>query len=133
MGMMTLIATLTFLVIALNLGGQAYPWNSSIIIGMFCAAAASFLAFVVAENFAQLPVAPMYLFVQWEWRNVPLIIGASYLPQSFLVPLLTVCYISHTLHVVFPSFRHGMFDHRAISYHTLISKLWNQTFYLPSM
>ncbi|KAF5383203.1 hypothetical protein D9615_004935 [Tricholomella constricta] len=73
-GMATLIATLTFIVVALNLGGQSLPWKSPTIVGMFCAAAVSFAAFVLAENYAAQPVAPMNLFVQWRWRNVPLII-----------------------------------------------------------
>lgn len=75
MGMTMLVSTLTFLVIGLNLGGQAFAWNSPTIIGMFCAAGVSFIAFVVAENYATLPVAPMNLFVEWQWRNVPIIVG----------------------------------------------------------
>ncbi|KAG5642470.1 hypothetical protein DXG03_002748 [Asterophora parasitica] len=73
-GMATLIATLTFLVVALNLGGQSLPWGSPTIIGMFVAAAGSFALFVLAEKYAKSPVAPLGLFVQWRWRNVPLII-----------------------------------------------------------
>ncbi|GLB39226.1 putative MFS general substrate transporter [Lyophyllum shimeji] len=73
-GMTTLISTLTFLVVALNLGGQSMPWNSATVISMFCAAAASFVAFIVVENYARKPIAPMRLFVQWRWRNVPLAI-----------------------------------------------------------
>jgi Fungal trichothecene efflux pump (TRI12) len=74
-GMIMLMSTLSFLIVALNLGGQAFAWNSPVIIGMFCAAVVSFIAFVVAENYAKMPVAPLALFVQWQWRNVPLILG----------------------------------------------------------
>ncbi|KAF8067909.1 major facilitator superfamily domain-containing protein [Lyophyllum atratum] len=41
---------------------------------MFCAAAVSFGLFIVAENYASKPIAPMRLFVRWRWRNVPLAI-----------------------------------------------------------
>jgi hypothetical protein len=73
--MIMLIFTLSFLIIALNLGGQAFVWNSPMIIGMFCVAGVSFVAFVIAEKYAKMPVAPLRLFVQWQWRNVPLILG----------------------------------------------------------
>lgn len=75
MGMTMLIGTLSFLVIGLNSGGQVAPWNSPMIIGMFTAAAASFVLFVIAEKYAKLPVAPLGLFVQWKWRNVPIMMG----------------------------------------------------------
>lgn len=82
--MTMLISTLTFLVIALNSGGQAFPWDSPTVIGMFCAAAVSIIAFIIAENHAHLPVAPMGLFVQWQWRNVPIIIG-TWSSQSIVI------------------------------------------------
>jgi hypothetical protein len=58
-----MIILISTLVVALNLGGQAFAWNSPTIIGMFCAAAVSFVAFVIAENYAKMPVAPLTLFV----------------------------------------------------------------------
>lgn len=67
-GMAMLVSTLTFLVVALNLGGQELPWKSPTIIGLFCAAGGSFISFVVAENYAKEPVAPIKLFVCWRWR-----------------------------------------------------------------
>ncbi|KAG5637006.1 hypothetical protein H0H81_006150 [Sphagnurus paluster] len=73
-GMLTLIATLAFLVVALNLGGQSLPWGSPTIIGMFVAAGVSFVLFIVVERYSVQPVAPLGLFVSWRWRNVPLII-----------------------------------------------------------
>ena len=74
-GMILLMSTLAFLIVALNMSGQAMPWSSPAIIGMFCASAVSFFGFIVAENYAKLPIAPMRLFVRWKWRNVPLMLG----------------------------------------------------------
>jgi hypothetical protein len=74
-GMAMLVSTLSFLVISFNLGGQAFAWDSPPIIGMFCAVAVSFVVFVISEKNAKMPVAPLRLFIQWQWRNVPLILG----------------------------------------------------------
>jgi len=73
--MVTLVATLAFLVVGLNVGGQSKPWNSPFVIGMFCAAGVSFILFILAESRAKEPIAPPNLFVQWKSRNVPLVIG----------------------------------------------------------
>lgn len=75
MGMIMLTASLTFLVVGLNLGGQSLPWNSPTVIAMLVAAVITFLLFVIAEKIAELPVAPPKLFMHWRWRNVPIIIG----------------------------------------------------------
>jgi hypothetical protein len=55
-----MIILISTLVVALNLGGQAFAWNSPTIIGMFCAATVSFVAFVIAEKYAKMPVAPLF-------------------------------------------------------------------------
>ncbi|KAJ7584656.1 major facilitator superfamily domain-containing protein [Mycena floridula] len=73
--MFFLVASLSFLVVALNLGGQSIPWSSPSIIGILCAAVVSLVAFVIAEFYAELPVAPVNLFSQWKWRNVPIMLG----------------------------------------------------------
>lgn len=86
-----MISMLTFIVIALNLGGQAFPWNSPTIIGMFCAAGVSFVGFIVIENYAKEPIAPMNLFTQWRWRNVPLMMGELILCLVSVVILRMVC------------------------------------------
>lgn len=75
LGMLMIVLSLSFVIVSLNLGGQTLPWNAPTIIGCFSASFVSFVAFVVVENFAELPVAPMHLFVQWRWRNVPIMIG----------------------------------------------------------
>lgn len=72
LGMSSLIASLTLLIVALNIGGDAYPWASKIIIGLFVGSGCAFCSFVAAENFATFPVVPMGLFASLKWRNVPI-------------------------------------------------------------
>ncbi|KAK7464902.1 hypothetical protein VKT23_006111 [Stygiomarasmius scandens] len=71
-GMLMLMACLSFIVVSLNSGGQEMPWHSPTIIGLLVAAGVSWVGFWVAEKHAKMPVAPVKLFVRWEWRNVPL-------------------------------------------------------------
>ncbi|KAK0440423.1 major facilitator superfamily domain-containing protein [Desarmillaria tabescens] len=52
------------------MGGQDLPWNSSVVIGCFAGAGASFLAFIAVETKAEMPVVPVELFSTWKWRNV---------------------------------------------------------------
>lgn len=73
-----LVACLSFIVVALNLGGTAFAWNSPTLIAMFTASGVSFALFIVAEKYAALPIAPLYLFSQWEWRNVPIMTSTFY-------------------------------------------------------
>ncbi|KAJ3971810.1 major facilitator superfamily domain-containing protein [Lentinula raphanica] len=73
LGMFTLVSCLSFLVVALNSGGQTAPWGSSLIVGMLCALGVSGIAFCVVEGkYAKMPIAPGRLFVRWDWRNVPI-------------------------------------------------------------
>ncbi|KAI0339236.1 hypothetical protein BDW22DRAFT_1336511 [Trametopsis cervina] len=60
------------LIVALNLGGDAYAWSSPVIIGLFSGAGVAFIAFIVAENYATNPVVPLGLYVKWASRNVPI-------------------------------------------------------------
>ncbi|RJO79391.1 MFS transporter [Nocardia panacis] len=55
------IAT-TCLILALEWGGQEYPWGSATIIGLFVAAVVLFAAFVAVELRAEEPMLPMGLF-----------------------------------------------------------------------
>ncbi|KAG7092115.1 hypothetical protein E1B28_008489 [Marasmius oreades] len=71
-GMFLLVSALSFIIIALNSGGQTASWGSPMVIGLMCAAGLSFFLFWIAEKYAQMPVAPTRLFTKWEWRNIPL-------------------------------------------------------------
>ncbi|KAK0197987.1 major facilitator superfamily domain-containing protein [Armillaria mellea] len=77
-GMLLIVVCLSCLVVALNMGGQDLPWNSSVVIGCFTGAAASFLAFIVVETKAEMPVLPVELFSTWKWRNVSLMTGTDF-------------------------------------------------------
>ncbi|THU96665.1 MFS general substrate transporter [Dendrothele bispora CBS 962.96] len=68
------MACLSFIVVSLNSGGQETSWGSPELIGLLIAAGISWIGFWVAEKYATMPIAPMKLFVKWEWRNVPLMI-----------------------------------------------------------
>lgn len=78
MGMTLLILALTLLIVALNLGGEARPWKSPTIIGLFAGAGGAFSAFLFVERSAAYPVVPLGLFSSVQWRNVPIIAGTSY-------------------------------------------------------
>ncbi|KAF9254970.1 MFS general substrate transporter [Marasmius fiardii PR-910] len=71
-GMFLLVSALSFIIIALNSGGQTASWDSPMVIGLIAASGVSFILFWIAEKYAKMPVAPTRLFVKWEWRNVPL-------------------------------------------------------------
>jgi len=72
-GITLLIAFLSMLIVALNVGGQSSPWDSPLVIGMFVGSGVSFVLFVIVEDrWAKNPIAPMQLFKRWKWRNVPL-------------------------------------------------------------
>ncbi|KIP03645.1 hypothetical protein PHLGIDRAFT_110595 [Phlebiopsis gigantea 11061_1 CR5-6] len=92
-GMTFLVVWITLLIVALNLGGDAYAWNSPVIIGLLAGTGTSFIAFLVAENKASHPVVPMGLFASWKYRNVPIITVARTLlffhlfASTFYIPV----------------------------------------------
>ncbi|KAH8810501.1 major facilitator superfamily domain-containing protein [Flagelloscypha sp. PMI_526] len=73
-GMILLVSWLSFVVIILNLGGQVLPWTHPTLIGLYVGTGVGFILFIVAEYYAELPVAPLKLFTNWEWRNVPIML-----------------------------------------------------------
>lgn len=87
-GMSFLVIWLTLLIVALNLGGDAYAWNSPVIIGLLAGTGASFIAFLVAENKASHPVVPMGFFASWKYRNIPIITGKSTIPSLSVLRLI---------------------------------------------
>lgn len=76
-GMSLLVAFLALLITVLNLGGQAFPWSSPIIVELICTCCMSLLVFALVERNAEMPVAPASLFTTWKWRNVPIVMGES--------------------------------------------------------
>jgi hypothetical protein len=74
-GMAMLVSCLSFLIVGLNMGGQPLSWSSPTILGFFAASSVSLVLFIIAEHHAELPVVPLYVFTQWKWRNVPIIMS----------------------------------------------------------
>ncbi|THH28783.1 hypothetical protein EUX98_g5404 [Antrodiella citrinella] len=66
LGMFMLIANLTLLIVALNLGGDSYAWSSLTVIGLLVASCVSLAAFIYAESLATNLVIPLRLFVKME-------------------------------------------------------------------
>ena len=61
-GIITLVAGIVSLLLALSFGGKEYEWASGQIIGLFVAAVVCFIGFVIAESKAKDPVIPLSLF-----------------------------------------------------------------------
>ncbi|SJL03102.1 uncharacterized protein ARMOST_06448 [Armillaria ostoyae] len=97
-GMLLIVVSLSCLVVALNMGGQDLPWNSSVVIGCFAGAGASFLAFIVVETKAEMPVLPVELFSTWKWRNVSIMTAVRTL--SFFHIFALVFYLPVFLQVI---------------------------------
>ncbi|KAG0371481.1 hypothetical protein BGX24_001612 [Mortierella sp. AD032] len=63
LGAITLVIGLTLVLLALNWGGSTHPWNSGIIIGLFCAGFAVLFVFCLIEwKQAAEPIIPFRLF-----------------------------------------------------------------------
>ncbi|KAK0245282.1 major facilitator superfamily domain-containing protein [Armillaria nabsnona] len=97
-GMLLIVVSLSCLVVALNMGGQDLPWNSSVVIGCFAGAGASFLAFIAVETKAEMPVLPVELFSTWKWRNVSIMTAVRTL--SFFHIFALVFYLPVFLQVI---------------------------------
>ncbi|KAK0475074.1 hypothetical protein IW261DRAFT_1340957 [Armillaria novae-zelandiae] len=80
------------------MGGQDLPWSSSVVIGCFAGAGASFLAFIIVERKAEMPVLPVELFSTWKWRNVSIMTAVRTL--SFFHIFALVFYLPVFLQVI---------------------------------
>lgn len=76
--MFFVVSFLCLLLSALNLGGQVFAWNSSTAIGLLVASIFALAGFIISEAYAALPIAPLHLFVEWKWRNVPIMLRTSF-------------------------------------------------------
>jgi EmrB/QacA subfamily drug resistance transporter len=63
-GAATLVGAVVSMMFALELGGDQYAWDSSVIIGLFVAAAVLLVGFVKAETRAQAPIISFGMFRQ---------------------------------------------------------------------
>ncbi|MET9435113.1 MFS transporter [Streptomyces sp. NPDC006551] len=62
LGAILLAAASTCVVLLTSWGGTEYAWNSRVVIGLGCGAAASTLLFLIVEHFAPEPLIPLRLF-----------------------------------------------------------------------
>jgi len=91
-GTFTIIASLVSLLLALNWGGQKYPWKSPIILILFTVGLILLITYIVIEfKFAKEPITPPGLF---KYRNVTapsltsFFNGAAFLTAVNTLPLL---------------------------------------------
>ena len=76
-GALTLVFALTTLLLAINWGGQTFPWSSPVIISLFTSFAVFLVAFVLIECYLSVePIVPMHLL---KIRNVSLIFSINFL------------------------------------------------------
>lgn len=69
-GSFLLTSAITFLILGLNLGGNVLPWSHPFVIASLAIFAASFPAFLWAENRAARPIMPLYLVQQSPHYNM---------------------------------------------------------------
>lgn len=62
LGTLVFAASISALMLGLELGGKDYAWNSPVIIGLFVAAAVLFVGFYFIERAASAPIIPFPLF-----------------------------------------------------------------------
>src|ERR1700716_1309213 len=62
LGAATLVAGVVPLLLALSWGGNDYPWNSPVIVGLFTVAAVMLIIFIQIERHAAEPIIPLSLF-----------------------------------------------------------------------
>lgn len=61
-GAFLIAVSVVTLLLALTLGGQSYPWDSPVVLGLFAGASAGVVAYIIAERYASDPILPMELF-----------------------------------------------------------------------
>ncbi|EFV14441.1 MDR family MFS transporter [Segniliparus rugosus] len=89
-GMLAMAASVSCLVLATSLGGQPdHPWGSAAVVGLFAAAAALAVVFVLVELRAENPIIPMRVFAVPNVRlavSGGLIVGVAMFGSSAYLP-----------------------------------------------
>ena len=89
-GAVTLVGSIVCLMFALELGGQTYAWNSSVIIGLFAAAAVFLAVFLVVETKAAEPIVSYAMFRERLFAAstlASLFYGAGFITFAIYIPL----------------------------------------------
>ncbi|KAI0075681.1 MFS general substrate transporter [Panus rudis PR-1116 ss-1] len=98
-GMFMLMSSLSLLIVALNIGGEARPWDSPTIIGLFSGCGVSFLAFLVAEKYAKYPLVPLSLFVIGNSEVISAALVIPFLLAVAVASLLSGWIVNKTGHI----------------------------------
>jgi EmrB/QacA subfamily drug resistance transporter len=89
-GASTLVGSIVCLMFGLELGGQQYAWGSSVIIGLFAAAAVLMALFLYAETKAAEPIISYAMFRQRLFAAstlTSLFYGAGFITFSMFIPI----------------------------------------------
>jgi len=89
-GAVTLIGAVVCLMFALELGGQKYAWDSSVILSLFTGFAALFLLFLFVETKAKDPIISFSMFKNQLFAGstlVGLFYGAAFMAATVYIPI----------------------------------------------
>ncbi|WHY77994.1 MDR family MFS transporter [Neobacillus sp. WH10] len=89
-GAVTLIGAVVCLMFALELGGQKYAWDSSVILSLFTGFAALFLLFLFVETKAKDPIISFSMFKNRLFAGstlVGLFYGAAFMAATVYIPI----------------------------------------------
>ncbi|MEH7098099.1 MDR family MFS transporter [Neobacillus vireti] len=89
-GAITLIGSVVCLMFALELGGQKYDWDSSIILSLFAGFAVLFLLFLYIETKAKDPIISFTMFKNRLFAGstlVSLFYGAAFMSATVYIPI----------------------------------------------
>ncbi|MBW7476428.1 MFS transporter [Paenibacillus oenotherae] len=89
-GAVTLIGSIVCLMFALELGGQEYAWDSSIIVSLFAGAAVLMIIFLFAETKAAEPIISYAMFKQRLFATstlAGLFYGAAFITFAMYIPI----------------------------------------------
>ncbi len=90
LGASCLVPAVVSLLLAVTWGGNSYAWDSAVIIGLFGAAAALTVAFLVVEARAEEPILPLRMFKQGTFALasvIALIFGVGMFSGIVYIPL----------------------------------------------
>lgn len=89
-GAFTLVGAVVCLMFALELGGEKYAWNSSVILGLFAGFAVLFAAFLLLETKAQEPIISFDMFKNRLYATsclLALFYGSVFIVATVYIPI----------------------------------------------
>ncbi len=89
-GAFTLVASVICLMFALELGGNQYAWNSTVILGLFAGFAIFLLAFIFIERIASEPIISFAMFRERLFATssvTSLFYGSAFIVATIYIPI----------------------------------------------